>query len=74
MKKDLQDNKHGMLFKQKSMKLKLLKGIIYNDNILELLKMKSSTDSKNTSARNYQPPLNSSVKEIDLLKNINYEQ
>ena len=74
MKKDLLDNKHGMLFKPKSMKLKLLKGINFNENILELLKMKSSTDSKNTSARNYQPPLNSSVKEIDLLKNINYEQ
>ncbi|CAK79980.1 unnamed protein product (macronuclear) [Paramecium tetraurelia] len=65
VKKDLLDKKHGMQSNQKSMKPKLLK---------ELLKMKSLIDSKNTSVRNYQPPPNSSAKEIDLLKQINYEQ
>jgi hypothetical protein len=52
-KKDLPDKTHGMQSNHKSMKSNLLK---------ELPKTKLLTDSKNTSARNYQPPLNSSAK------------
>ena len=65
--KDLPDKTHGMLSNHKSMKSNLLKGIQIK-HFLELPKTKLLTDSKNTSARNYQPPLNSSAKEIDLLK------
>jgi hypothetical protein len=57
VKRDSPDKTHGMQSNHKSMKNKLLK---------ELLKTRLSTDSKSTLARTYQPPLNSSAREIEV--------
>jgi hypothetical protein len=65
VKRDSPDKTHGMQSNHKSMKNKLLKGK-YLYLFIELLKTRLSTDSKSTLARTYQPPLNSSAREIEV--------